>query len=288
MTPLEKKHQDLKLTKMVAGLHLPFSHINEPLFLEYSHGLKESYNPPDRHEFSKNHLTGLAQLIHEKIAKATEEAEFVSMSTDDWTSSVTEHYITVLIHFILHGMLKTACIGVGELLSANALGHKLRIEEFFAPYPGLQQKLVAFVSDNTNLMPATARLLNIPFYGCFPHGVNLVVQTGLNSSQAFASTLVKIREVRRVIKDSQPATNVFKAAQKKLQSTRRPRKLLKDMPVRWGSTFYMGARYIDDEAVVKYVATKMKLKIAMPSDTEIEELRRVLAVLKLLTTLALL
>lgn len=35
------------------------------------------------------------------------------------------------------------------------------------------------IADNTAVMPATAKELNLSFFGCFPHAMNLVVQVGI-------------------------------------------------------------------------------------------------------------
>ena len=75
--------------------------------------------------------------------------------------------------------LETACIGVDELESETAHGHANLLNKFLDRFAGCKEKLVGFLNDNTVVMPATANLMNLPFFGCFPHDVNLVLVSEL-------------------------------------------------------------------------------------------------------------
>ena len=60
-------------------------------------------------------------------------------------------------------------------------------------------------------------------------------------------------------------------------------KLLKDMPIRWGSTKDMADRYLEQEKAVTVVCSNLKLtKLQLPNQAELEQLRRVLKILKLM------
>ena len=98
-------------------------------------------------------------------------------------------------------MLESACIGVDGLENGDANGYASKIGEFLDRYAHLKSTVVGFVADNTATMPAAARILGFDFYGCFPHAINLVVQTSLACPE-FEAILKKMRNVRKVFKYS--------------------------------------------------------------------------------------
>lgn len=57
-------------------------------------------------------------------------------------------------------------------------------------------------------MPAAARELGFEFYGCFPHAINLIVQTGLSRPE-ISLILKKMRSVRKIFKYSSPVAKKF-------------------------------------------------------------------------------
>ena len=175
--------------------------------------------------------------------------------------------------------MKTACLDCSELMTASAIGHKNKVLDILAKYPSsLKEKLVAFIADNTAVMPATAKLLDLSFFGCIPHGINLVVQNSMNICKEFTDILAKIREVRNYFKSSTPVTKEFEQVQ--LANNLNQNKLLKDMPIRWGSTKDMCDRYIEQEKAVTITCYNLKLtKLLLPSQAEVEQLRKVLKIL---------
>ena len=174
--------------------------------------------------------------------------------------------------------LRTACLGCVELKCSTAVGHKLKIEDLIAEYPNLREKVGSFIADSTVVMPATARLMNLLFYGCFPHGVNLVVQNGLKSSPTFVSILQKLRDIRKLFKSSQPFKNDFIVVQSILKLP--TNKLLKDMDVRWGSTLFMCDRYLQQSTAVIATCDRLQLKLYLPTQSELQQLRLVCKVLR--------
>ena len=205
---------------------------------------------------------------------------FVSISMDGWTSRITENYAVVNVHYINKNWeMKTACLDCSELMNASAIGHKNKVLDILAKYPiSLKEKLVAFIADNTAVMPATAKLLDLSFFGCIPHGINLVVQNSMNICKEFTDILAKIREVQNYFKSSTPVTKEFEQVQ--LDNNLNQNKLLKDMPIRWGSTKDMCDRYIEQEKAVTITCYNLKLtKLLLPSQAEVEQLRKVLKIL---------
>ena len=75
-------------------------------------------------------------------------------------------------------------------------------------HEGLRGKFVAICTDNAEVMKVTANLLKFPWFGCFPHNLNLLVKDGfkdahlqelLNNVRAIASQCHTSIEARRPV-----------------------------------------------------------------------------------------
>jgi hypothetical protein len=118
------------------------------------------------------------------------------------------------------------------------------------------------VADNTSVNPLTATHLNLPFYGCFPHGIHLVVLRGMDCGE-LAPILVKMRAAKHLFKTSYKAREELQNAQKALNLPRL--KLLRDMPVRWNTSYFMIDRYLEQKSAVRvrnsFILFKGKMKL---------------------------
>ena len=68
------------------------------------------------------------------------------------------------------------------------------------------------VTDTTAVMPVTAKLLNLRWFGCIPHIINLVVNDGLKSC---SSLLKSVRDIVHYMRLSGKANNKLKKMQQK-------------------------------------------------------------------------
>ena len=226
-------------------------------FIDYSQGLKKSYTPPTSATLSRSLVPDIAKTVHQNVKLSIEEAEYSSLSADGWKSNVGDSYIATTSHYIDKSwMLESACIGVDRLENGDANGYAFKIGKFLDRYPALRSTVVGFVADNTATMPSAARQLGFDFYGCFPHAVNLVVQTGLACPE-FQAILKKMRNARTIFKYSDPVVKEFARVQADLKLEQN--KLKKDNKVRWGSTYTMAGRYMEQNAAVM-VNTNLFLK----------------------------
>ncbi|CAH1977277.1 unnamed protein product [Acanthoscelides obtectus] len=96
----QKEINELVLNMIVKDMQL-FSIVRDKGFLELLKRLEPSYNPPSRNTF-------VTTLLEDKYARAKttlklilEQAEFITVTTDGWTSSANENYISVTVYFII-------------------------------------------------------------------------------------------------------------------------------------------------------------------------------------------
>lgn len=97
------------------------------------------------------------------------------------------------------------------------------------------------MADNTSVNPLTAVHLDLPFYGCFPHGIHLVVLRGMEC-EVLSPILTKPRAAKHLFKTSYKARKEIENAQIALGLSRH--KLLRDMPVRWNTSYFMMGCYL--------------------------------------------
>ena len=139
-------------------------------------------------------------------------------------------------------------IGIEQLIDQTAAGHAQLIQNLLAKHEGLVDKVRCLTSDNASVMKLTARLLNVEWFGCFPHTLNLVVKDGLKISQC-VDLLANIRSTVSYFKRSSKAMARIKDVQQQLNLPKH--RLMRDCETRWSSTYDMIARYIEQFSAIQ-------------------------------------
>jgi len=103
-----------KLDKLVAFLVAkdlqPFSVVNDKGFQDLIHTLDPKYKLPCKTTLRNKILPSLITEVNAKLQEILEQIEYVSLTTDLWSSLAGEGYITITCHFILDGDLKTVVL----------------------------------------------------------------------------------------------------------------------------------------------------------------------------------
>ena len=126
------------------------------------------------HEYKK-----MTAGIKGKLAKA----EYVAITSDGWTSTTTESYMTITCHFIVEGELFNRVLqtrAMEERHTAVNLAKHLRTS---TGDWGLEGKVVACVHDNAaNMVLANESMLDWESVPCFSHTLQLAVNDGLKAN----------------------------------------------------------------------------------------------------------
>ncbi|KAJ8935700.1 hypothetical protein NQ314_012677 [Rhamnusium bicolor] len=83
-------------------------------------------------------------------------------------------------------------------------------------------------------------------FGCYAHTVNLIVNDSLNLIQ---DTLSKVSKIVSHFRKSANAKNKLDIVQR--QQGKEPKKLVKDVPTRWNSTYLMQNRFLELEEAIR-------------------------------------
>lgn len=238
MTLEKQKKQNILLLKMIVQDLQPFSIVEDVGFIAYTAGLDPTYVMPSRTTLSKSLLPQLYGDAMAKVRQTIEnEAEYVTLTTDCWTSTCTEGYMAVTSHFIsknwvLKSML-LECFKLGERHTSENLRNELiRVAQDW----GISRKIQAVVSDNTANIVRAVMLTGWNHLGCMAHKLNLVVQSAVLKIKPLQT---KIKSIVEHFHRSTVAAEKLKEMQKNMKPEKEPLKLIMDVATRWNSTYYM-------------------------------------------------
>lgn len=279
ITDNEIKHHDSCLVRMIALDFQPISIVEDEGFRQYSHSLNPNYTLPSRKNLSDVLIPEKFTFVQSKLTDMLNATDYVSATTDLWTSSSNKSYITVTGHFIFDFKQYSVVLGTNELTTAHT-GENIAeaIMNIFQNY-NIADKIVTIVTDNgSNMKKAVSEYLKKYNHFCVAHTLNLSVQETVSGSKEFQPILVQCRSLVSHFKRSSTAMYKLREAQKQLNLP--PLVLIQDVSTRWNSELMMLERLLE---------VKVPLSVALasltnaPKNLEAEEwviVKEAVAVLK--------
>jgi len=238
----KRQSLDQQLLKDIVMEYQPFTIVEDPEFRKFVHMLNPGYDLPSRKTVSLL-LSNMYNQVHDEIkASSNSNVEFVSLTTDTWTSLKHESYTAITVHFIdenckLNSHL-LSCFKFSEKhTSENLKTSLLEITENW----GIHNKIVACTSDNSANISLAVRLCQWEQRFCFAHSLNLIVQSSLNEIN---ETREKVKSIVEFFKRSTNASENFNKMQEQLHFTP-TLTLLQDVVTRWNFTFDMFQRFLN-------------------------------------------
>lgn len=221
----------------------PFSIVQDRGFLQLLEGLEPSYQLPSRNTFANSLLEqryNKGVVILQLILK---QSEWVTITTDKWTSSANESYTSVTAHFITKNWeLKSClldCFNTTESHTAQNIANEIKT---ICNKWNIAEKVHCVVTDNAANVVAAVKLTNWVHLPCFAHTLNLIVQQGI---QIINDIRVKVKTIVEFFHRSTQANTKLLTAQTRINpDISVPLKLKNDVPTRWNSTYYMFQRII--------------------------------------------
>ncbi|CAM4555269.1 unnamed protein product [Leuciscus chuanchicus] len=188
--------------------------------------------------------------MREKIVEEMRD-QTVSLTTDLWTSSTMEPYITVTAHYITDTWKLTARVLCTSMMPERHTAANIadRLSEIIKEW-GIQ--VFCTVHDNASNMNLAMELCEMfpKDLGCTGHTLQLAIKAGL----VLPDVSKAIDAARRVVshfRHSAVATCALRKRQEQLGI--RPNKLQTDCAVRWNSTYIMIQRLFEQRIAVQSV-----------------------------------
>jgi hypothetical protein len=187
--------------------------------------------------------------VKAKVKIQLNDAAYVCLTTDIWTSRTTEGYITVTCHFIgeswqmVSFVLETFNLCVNHT-AENIAAELVRIADEW----NITEKVVAIVTDNAANMVVAIRITRWKHIPCFAHTLNLIVQGALSAAKETADLKKKCKDMVTFFHQSTKASDKLKEVQRQLGVPEA--KLIQDVETRWNSTFYMFQRILEQQEAI--------------------------------------
>lgn len=208
--------------------------------------LDPTYKLPSRSHFSKTLLPAYYEEVVVKVEEMLKEAEFISLTTDAWTSNSTQSFMAVTAHYVSAIWEPTSillgCFKVNERHTAENLRNLLL--DLVKRWK-LERKVVSISTDTTANIVAAVRLTGWEHVPCFSHKLNLVIQDSLKN---ILPIIHKVRSIVEHFHRSTTATSNFAAMQTTMKPKSTPLRLIMDVSTRWNSTLHMLARIFEVQA----------------------------------------
>lgn len=273
----QKKINDLILNMIIKDLQ-PFSIVRDTGFLELLRELEPNYTPPCRNTFITSLLEEKYVQTKTMLKSILEETEFITITTDGWTSLTNESYISVTAHFITKKWEFVSCLlscfGYSERHTAQNLHDE--ISEILREW-GISEKVFAMVTDNAANVVAAVKMGSWVHVPCFAHTLNLIVQNGLLEIKEIRA---KVKAIVEYFHRSSQANSKLLSTQTRMEASCVPLKLKNDVPTRWNSTYYMFERFLKLEEPVTVTLGLLHNPVQSVTEEEWKILKEICQVLK--------
>ncbi|KAK6169740.1 hypothetical protein SNE40_020731 [Patella caerulea] len=227
----------------------PFSVVENVGFRALVNNLEPKYRIPCRRHFSTKIIQDMYSENKKALLYDIKQAEYVSITSDGWTSRVTDSYETVTCHYLNDWKLESKVLCTTKFDESHTAENITSFLESVMDEWDICEKTVALVTDNaSNMLLAASKLDGITHLPCFAHTLNLAAQKGLKTD-GVSRVLSKIRKVVTYFHKSTSATELLRSKQTLLGLP--GHKLIKDVTTRWNSTYDMVERYVEQQPAIQ-------------------------------------
>lgn len=228
ITVSRQKTIDKAILQMIV---LAFNIVQNRGFLRLLAVLDSTYKVPSRSYFTTTLLQSYYDEIIIKVEEMLLEAEYISLTTDTWTSNSPQSFMAVTAHYVSKFWKPVSvllgCFKMNESHTAENL-RNLLIE--LVKRWKLERKIVSISTDTAFNIIAAIRLTGWEHVPCFAHKLNLVVQDSVND---ILPIIKKVRSIVEHFHRSTTATSTFAAMQKSMVPTNKtPLRLIMDVKTR--------------------------------------------------------
>ncbi|KAJ8336973.1 hypothetical protein SKAU_G00381930 [Synaphobranchus kaupii] len=126
-----------------------------------------------------------------------QDAEYVSLTVDMWTSINMDSYLGVTCHYITkETKLATVLLGVTRFPQSHTAVNIKEAQNVLIESWGISmEKIHCLVTDNAANMLASAQLLRVRHICCFAHSLNLVVKKALDQTPELQDIRLRAKSV---------------------------------------------------------------------------------------------
>ena len=237
------------------------------------------YKPPSRRTVMRSLLPDRYTSIKTNLRQTLQNIETCSITTDFWSSSNAESYITVTCHFLNDCWELKSCILTTYQVTMSHTAENIAAElKQIADDWGIDEKISCIVTDSAANMLAAARITGWRHLPCFAHTLNLIVQEATEKDTELSDLRRKCRSIVTYFKQSVKARDKLTEMQKQMGGEQK--KLIRDVVTRWNSSYYMYERLIEQYREVNATLCFLDQSQLCLSSTEMSILNEAVKLLK--------
>ena len=239
------------VTYCIAKDMLPIRIVEKEGFKTLVKKLDPRYELPTRKYMSKKAIPDLYSVTRQFVQSQIGTTEFFAATTDIWSSSTMEPYLSHTLHFSEDWQLKNYCLKM-LYLPQNHTGTTIAeaLESILESWGLKFEQQICITTDESNMVAAVAKL-GWTHLSCFGHNLNLAVTNSMKDEDSITRAVGVCKRVVQHFAHSWKKRSSFTEAQvaKKLPH----HTLVTDCPTRWGSQYKMISRILEQDAAIRMV-----------------------------------
>ncbi|KAI7789392.1 putative zinc finger BED domain-containing protein 1-like [Triplophysa rosa] len=234
----------------------------------------------------QNVLPQLYNGVKAKVVENLNNAKFLTLTTDGWTSHATQSFMTITAHYITDNwVIANPVLQTRAIYESHTNDHLSAILQVAVAEWKIAREnatIPVTTDNNKNIVNAVEATGFSPNIWCFAHTVNLASQKGMVINQ-MSRLLGRVREIVTFFhRSSTTAAALLKDKQELLQLP--PHKIIQDVPTRWNSSYDMLERYLEQQAAVFSALTDRNVKRNIKDIDIVQVLKPLKNVTSLLST----
>lgn len=150
---------------------LPFTLVDSQEFIDFCNELDPRYTVPDRRHFAEKAIPALFNEVKSQVKAELKEVDFVSCTTDGWSSCTTQPYLSLTVHFISPSWsMKTYCLRTIYMPTCHT-GENVAnmLKSILKEYDIMMSQVTSFTTDSAANMIKACKDLEVTRAPCFGH-----------------------------------------------------------------------------------------------------------------------
>uniref|UniRef100_A0AAR2KXW3 HAT C-terminal dimerisation domain-containing protein n=1 Tax=Pygocentrus nattereri TaxID=42514 RepID=A0AAR2KXW3_PYGNA len=264
---------------------MPLRAVEKPGFLHLMKKAVPMYQVPSRTYFATSEIPRMYQDVRASVEEQLKEAVCYSATTDLWTSSSGggEPFISFTVHYISSDwQLKCHCLETHFFPEDHTSENISEMfENMLQEWKLPKEDLCGITTDNATNMKKAFSDFPCVWLTCFGHNLNLAVNKVLKIQRVESA----VRACRHLIQGFSRSWKKKRDLKKKQADLELPEHaLIHDVITRWGSTFEMISRFLEQQqAVCAVLANERSTWHLMPKDSDLAILENVSQLLQTFT-----
>lgn len=248
----------------------PLDSVNDAGFTQMIETLEPRYDLTSRTHITNTVIPEMYQKVKDLVQQEINEANFVSLTTDGWTSRVNKSFITITAHVLNKDWeLREFVLSTYEALESHTSENLANDFKESLKTWNIDISKAACTTDNaSNIVGALRDIGLLQHVRCAAHTLNLAAQKALRIPK-LDRLLGRVRTIVKYLNKSTVAANILRKTQSQLGTP--ALKPIIDVCTRWNSTFDMIERYLNLRPAIYITLTHKDLRKPAMKDTLTED-----------------